>query len=363
MITRRVVLAAPLAAPFVARAQPGPRAVPVVGGLVNPWAMAFLPGGDLLVTERPGRLRRVGADGGLSPPLAGVPAVHARRQGGLLDVALGPDHARDRSVFLTYAEPAEGGASTALARGVLTDRGLADLTVIFRQAPKTQGDMHFGSRIAFAPDGTLFLGLGDRMQPNEAQNLDSHLGKIVRLRPDGAVPPDNPFARAPGGRPELWSWGHRNIQAAAIHPSTGRLWIIEHGARGGDEINVPLAGRNYGWPVISYGVNYNGTRIGVGTARAGLEQPIHHWDPSIAPSGMAFLTSDRYPAWRDNLFVGALRASMLVRLTLDGERVTGQEILLKDLDARIRDVRQGPDGLIYVLTDASDGQVLRLLPG
>jgi glucose/arabinose dehydrogenase len=362
MIRRRTLTVASLAIPFVARAQSGPRAVPVAQGIANGWALAFLPNGDMLVTEREGRLRRITADG-VSAPLAGVPQVHARRQGGLLDLVLGPDFARDRSVFLTYAEPGDGGASTALARATLTDAGLADLRVIFRQAPKTQGDMHFGSRIVFARDGNLFLALGDRMQPNEAQNLDSHIGKIVRIRPDGSVPSDNPFARAAGGRPELWSWGHRNIQAAALHPQTGRLWTVEHGARGGDEINIPQVGRNYGWPVISYGVNYNGTRIGVGTAREGLEQPIHYWDPSIAPSGMAFLTSDRYPGWRGSLFVGALRGAQLVRLTLDGERVTGQEVLLRDLGERIRDVRQGPDGLIYVVTDARNGAVMRLLPG
>jgi glucose/arabinose dehydrogenase len=336
-------------------------------GLAYPWGMAFLPDGRLIVTERPGRMRLVGKDGRLSPPLKGVPAVAAGRQGGLLDVALSPDFASSKLVFISYSEPRSGGRNgTSVARGRLQIDGdgasLADVEVIFRQEPALAGGLHFGSRLAFARDGNLFVTLGERFQREKAQDLSTHYGKVVRIRPDGSVPADNPFLGKSGARPEVWSWGHRNVQSGAIHPVTGKLWTVEHGARGGDEVNVPLAGRNYGWPVISYGVDYSGAKIGVGTAKAGMEQPVYYWDPSIAPSGMAFYTGDLFPEWKGNLFVGALRGEALHRLVLDGERVVGEEALLRDLGERIRDVRSGPDGALWLLTDNSDGRVLRLVP-
>lgn len=336
-------------------------------GLVHPWGMAFLPDGRVLVTERPGRMRLIAKDGRLSPPLGNVPAVAAGGQGGLLDVALSPDYASSKLVFFSYAERRGGSRSaTSVARARLAFDGdgasLQDAKVIFRQQPATAGSVHFGSRLAFAPDGNLFVTLGERGQRDKAQDLGTHYGKVVRIRPDGSVPPDNPFVRKAGARPEVWSYGHRNVQAAAIHPVTGKLWTIEHGARGGDEVNIPLAGRNHGWPVITYGIDYSGLRIGEGTAKAGMEQPVYYWDPSIAPSGMAFYTGDLFPEWKGNLFVGALRAQRLHRLVLDGDRVVGEEVLLRDLGERIRDVRSGPDGALWLLTDSADGRVLRLVP-
>ncbi|HVL59390.1 MAG TPA: PQQ-dependent sugar dehydrogenase [Burkholderiaceae bacterium] len=339
------------------------RVVEIARGLEHPWGLAFLPDGRILVTERPGRLRIIDRGGAVSEPLSGVPAVHARGQGGLLDVAIGPDFARDRSVFLSYAEPADGNARTAVARAVLDGQSLRDLRVIFRQQPATRGNNHFGSRLVFARDGTLFVTLGDRFGYREqAQSLRDHIGTVVRIRADGAVPDDNPFAGRGDALPQIWSYGHRNVQGAALHPQTGKLWTHEHGARGGDEVNVTEAGRNYGWPVITHGVDYSGATIGEGTHKAGMEQPLVHWTPSIAPSGMAFYTGDRWPQWRGSLFVGALAARMLVRLELDGERVVREERLLTGLRERIRDVRQGPDGSIYLLTDSRDGRVLRVEP-
>jgi glucose/arabinose dehydrogenase len=325
--------------------------------------MAFLPDGALLVTERSGQLRIV-RDGEVSDPIAGVPEVRDRGQGGLLDVALDPNFATTRLVYLSYSEAGGEGAGTAVARGRLEGARLANTQVIFRQQPKTGGGNHFGSRLVFARDGTLFVTLGERFDyRDEAQNPANHLGKIVRINPDGSVPSDNPFVgRGDGARPEIWSLGHRNVQGAAINPETGALWTDEHGPRGGDEVNIPQAGKNYGWPVIGYGVHYSGAKIGVGTAKPGLEQPVYYWDPSIAPSGMAFYTGDRFAGWRGNLFVGALKYRLLVRLELDGTRVVAEERMLKDLDERIRDVRQGPDGLIYLLTDSDDGRILRLEP-
>jgi glucose/arabinose dehydrogenase len=339
------------------------RVVTVAEGLEHPWGMAFLPDGALLVTERSGQLRLV-RDGEVSDPIAGVPAVRDRGQGGLLDVALDPNFATTRLVYLSYSEAGGEGAGTAVARGQLNGARLDNTQVIFRQQPKTGGGNHFGSRLVFARDGTLFVTLGERFNyRDEAQNPANHLGKIVRINPDGSVPPDNPFVgRGDGARPEIWSLGHRNVQGAALHPETGALWTDEHGPRGGDEINIPQAGKNYGWPVIGYGVHYSGAKIGVGTAKPGLEQPIYYWDPSIAPSGMAFYTGDRFPAWRGNLFVGALKYRLLVRLELNGTRVVAEERMLQDLDERIRNVRQGPDGLIYLLTDSDDGRILRLEP-
>jgi len=333
----------------------------IAEGLEHPWGLAFLPDGRMLVTERPGRLRIVSHDGTVSPPLAGVPAVHAHGQGGLLDVAVAPDFATTRLVYLTYAEPGEGGASTAAARARLEADGLHDLTVIFRQLPKVSGDSHFGSRLAFAPDGTLFISTGERFKFDPAQDLSSHLGKIIRIHPDGRVPADNPFVGREDARGEIWSYGHRNIQGLAIHPRTGRLWEHEMGPRGGDELNLITAGKNYGWPLVSWGTHYNLAEIPLPPTRPDLTDAIRQWTPVIAPSGMAFYTADRFPGWRGSLLIGGLRAGGIVRLTLDGETVVGEELI--PLGARIRDVRQGPDGLIYALTDAPNGAVLRLSPG
>jgi glucose/arabinose dehydrogenase len=291
----------------------------------------------------------------------------ARGQGGLLDVALSPDFASSGLVYFSYAEPrGSGRTGTTVARAKLVldgeDGHLADVEVIFRQQPDIHESIHYGSRLVFARDGTLFVTLGERGQNMGAQDLSNHVGKVVRLRPDGSVPPDNPFVGREGARPEVWSLGHRNQQAAALHPETGKLWTVEHGARGGDEINIPLPGRNYGWPVISYGRDYSGAKIGEGTAKAGLEQPVYYWDPSIAPSGMAFYTGDLFPEWKGNLFVGALRGQALHRLVLHGEQVVGEEKLLADLGERIRDVRAGPDGALWLLTDNPEGRVLRVVP-
>jgi aldose sugar dehydrogenase len=336
-------------------------------GVASPWGMAFLPDGRVIVTERPGRMRLVARDGRVSAPLGGVPAVAAGGQGGLLDVALSPDFASSKLLFISYAEPRQGGGSaTSVARARLELEGdggrLDDVRVIFRQQPATFGAMHFGSRLVFDRNGNLFVTLGERGERDKAQDLGTHYGKVVRIRPDGSVPPDNPFVGKTGIQPEIWSYGHRNLQAAAIHPATGKLWTVEHGARGGDEVNIPLAGRNYGWPVITYGRDYSGLKIGEGTAKAGMEQPVYYWDPSIAPSGMALYTGNLFPEWKGNLFVGALRGQALHRLVLDGERVVGEEVLLRDLGERIRDVRSGPDGALWLLTDNPAGRVLRLVP-
>lgn len=334
-----------------------------VAGLENPWSIAFLPDGRLLVTERPGRLRVVSRDGRLSAPVRGLPQVHAQGQGGLLDVALDPDFARNRLIYWSYAEPRPDGAGTAVARGrLVSDLSRAEnVEVIFRQEPSGTGSAHFGSRLVFARDGTLFITLGDRYSlRDKAQDLSTTLGKVVRINPDGSIPADNPFRDRPGARPEIWSYGHRNVQAAALSPADGRLWTVEHGARGGDEVNIPQAGKNYGWPVITYGRDYSGARIGEGTAKPGMEQPVFYWDPSIAPSGAAFYDTDRAPAWTGDLFVGALAGMALVRLSLDGDRVTGEERL--DLGKRVRDVRLGPDGALWLAIDDSDGEILRVEP-
>jgi glucose/arabinose dehydrogenase len=361
---RPFLLAAALAVPPAAHAQDTLRPVTVARGLQNPWGLAFLPDGSMLVTERPGRMRIVAADGTLGKPLSGLPDVDEGGQGGLLDVALDPAFAENRLVYWSYAEAGDGGNGTAVARGRLEGGRLSDVRVIFRQQPKVSSRQHFGSRLVFARDGRLFVTLGDRgSRKDDAQTLDSHLGKIVRIEPDGRVPGDNPFVDRAGARPEIWSYGHRNVQGAALHPRTGALWAHEHGPQGGDELNVPERGRNHGWPVITHGRNYgSGTVIGEGTGRADVVAPLTWWVPtSIAPSGMAFLTSERYPGWQGSLFIGALRARALVRLELDGTRVVRQERLLEGLGARIRDVRQGPDGWLYVLTDdGSDGRLLRL---
>ncbi|WP_432720523.1 PQQ-dependent sugar dehydrogenase [Jeongeupia wiesaeckerbachi] len=337
----------------------------VAQGLVHPWGLAFLPDGRMLVTERPGRLRIVTPGGALSAPVAGVPGVYASGQGGLLDVALDPKFADNRLVYLSYAEAGRDGlAGTAVARAKLVETGgkasLGALQVIFRQQAKVDGGAHFGSRLVFARDGTLFITLGERYQRDRAQDLGTHLGKVVRIHADGSVPADNPFITRQGALPEIWSYGHRNPQGAALNPANGRLWTVEHGARGGDEINIPQAGANYGWPVITYGRDYSGFKIGEGTAKPGMQQPVYYWDPSIAPSGMAFYTGNRHPDWRGSLFIGALKDAMLVRLTLSGDRVVAEERLLQQEKHRIRDVRQGPDGWIYLLTDEDDGKILRL---
>jgi glucose/arabinose dehydrogenase len=336
-------------------------------GLAHPWALAFLPDGRLLVTERPGRMRLIGKDGKLSPALKGLPQVAAGGQGGLLDLVLSPDFASSQHIFFSFSEPRDGGRNgTSVARAKLVDNEdsarLEDVKVIFRQEPSATGSMHFGSRLVFARDGNLFVTLGDRFHSRDkAQDLSTDFGKVVRIRPDGSIPPDNPFVNRKDARPEIWSYGHRNPQAAALNPGSGKLWIIEHGARGGDEVNIPEAGKNYGWPVITYGRDYSGAKIGVGTEKAGMEQPIYYWDPSIAPSGAAFYTGDFGP-WKGNLFVGALAGQALHRLVLNGDRVTGEEVI-KDVDARIRDVRMGLDGALWLLTDSQDGRVLRVVPG
>jgi glucose/arabinose dehydrogenase len=335
----------------------------VAKGLEHPWGLAFLPDGRMLVTERPGRMRIVERDGRLNEPLAGLPPVVASGQGGLLDVVLHPQFAQNQFVYWSFSESGSGGVGTAVARGKLAANRLSDVQVIFRQQPKVSGGNHFGSRLVWARDGRLFIGLGDRFAYKDAaQTLDNHMGKIVRIEADGRVPADNPFAQRPGLRPEIWSYGHRNIQGAALHPDSGELWTVEHGPQGGDELNVPAAGANHGWPVITYGRNYgSGTKIGEGTERADVAPPVRYWAPiSIAPSGMAFLTSDRYPGWKGNLFIGALRGARVVRLELDGHKVVREEQLLADRNMRIRDIRQGPDGWLYVLTDSPDGQVWRL---
>lgn len=332
----------------------------VASGLVHPWGMAFLPDGRLLVTERPGRLRIVAADGTLSPPLGGVPDVYARGQGGLLDVTLHPRFDENGLVYLSFAEPGDGGAGTALARGRLQDGALTGTEVIFRQTPKIDSGHHFGSRVVFAPDGTLFLTMGDRGQGDPAQDLSNHVGTIVRLTDDGSVPPDNPFVGIAGALPEIWSYGHRNAQGAAIHPQTGALWENEHGPRGGDEINIPEKGKNYGWPLVSWGTHYSGWPIADPPRRPDLEQSIHQWTPVIAVSGMDFYTAGLFPGWQGNVLVGGLVSQGIVRLSLDGQTVTGEERI--DLGHRIRQVRQGPDGAVYVLTDEEDGAILRLTP-
>ena len=355
------------AAPRVAQSQPSPKAQTVASGLQNPWAVAFLPDGRFLVTERPGRLRVVNADGQVQPAVQGLPEVAAGGQGGLLDVITDSAFASNRAIYFCFSEPGKGTTnSTALARARLSQdaKRLEDVTVIFSQQPKFSSTAHFGCRIVERPDGTLFLTLGDRFsRRDDAQTLDNHHGKVVRVGKDGAIPKDNPFVGKAGALPEIWSYGHRNSQGATLAPD-GSLWTHEHGARGGDEINRPQAGKNYGWPQVSFGVNYDGSKIGSGDSAApGLEPPLYHWTPSIAPSGMAFLTSDRYGAgWKGNLFVGSLKFEYLDRIELKDGKVVAEHKLLEDVGQRIRDVRQGPDGLLYVVTDSPSGKLIRLLP-
>ncbi len=337
--------------------------------LEHPWGMAFLPDGAMLVTERPGRLRIVSANGALSPPVAGLPRVDARDQGGLLDVVLDPEFGENQRIFWSYAEPRQGGNGTAVARGRLVRDGaprVEDVEVIWRMTPTLDSTMHFGSRLVFSRDGLLFVTTGERSileGRKQAQDLGSAFGKVIRIDRDGKTPPDNPFVGRAGALPQIWSYGHRNIQSAALHPDTGALWVVDHGAKGGDEVNIVEGGKNYGWPTITYGIEYKGDAIGEGiTTKDGMEQPIYYWDPVIAPSGMAFYQGALFPAWKGNLFVGALAGKHVARLVLDGSRVIGEERLFAERKVRIRDVRVGSDGALYVLTDEENGELWKVTP-
>ena len=339
----------------------------VAKGLANPWAVEPLPNGDLLVTERPGRMRIVTASGQVGEPLANLPKVFARGQGGLLDVALSPRFETDRTIFWAYSEPRDGGNATSVARAVLSrdSKSLEQVRVIFQALPAYDGTHHFGSRLAFGPDGMLYVTTGDRsdrvMRPH-AQRMDGHMGKTLRITPEGAPAPGNPFAGQAGAKPETWSLGHRNIQSAAFD-AEGRYWTVEHGARGGDELNLIEKGKNYGWPLQTFGIEYSGAAIeGSQTDRSGMERPVYYWDPVIAPSGAQFHSGTGFPAWKGNLFVGGLSSKRLVRLVIEKGRVTGEEHLLADRGKRVRDVREGRDGALYVVTDESDGEVLRITP-
>jgi aldose sugar dehydrogenase len=348
--------------------------VTVAEGLEKPWGLTFLPGGKLLVTEKPGRMRIVAADGTLSPPIAGLPAMDARNQGGLLDVALAAQYEPSHMIYWCYSEPAaEGGANnTAVARGTLVEGAaprVENVQTIYHQAPSLSSTLHYGCRLVWNRDGTLFVTQGERSITEgrmQAQQMNSLLGKIVRLNADGTVPKDNPFVGKEGVRPEIWSYGHRNVQAATLNPTTGELWEVEHGTRGGDEINISRKGKDYGWPTIAYGIEYQGGPITGGiTAKEGMEQPVYYWDPVIAPSGMFFYTGDLFPQWKGSLFIGGLATTNIVRLDVDGEKITGEERLLKDLQPkaeRIRDVVQGPEGAIYAITDNAQGRILKLVP-
>lgn len=349
---------------------PTPQSVPsvfkvttVTEGLEHPWGFAVLPDGRLLVTERAGRMRLVSKEGKLSRPLTGVPEVVARGQGGLLDVTLSPTFAQDKLVYWSFSEAGDGGVGTTVARGSLGESSIENVKVIWRQTPKVDGPNHFGSRIVFRPDGTLFITVGDRFTHRpKVQDLSTTIGKLLRINADGTIPRDNPFVNKAGAKPEIWSYGHRSVQAAALHPQTGELWTVEHGARGGDELNNPQPGRNYGWPVITYGVDYSGAKIGEGTEKAGMEQPAYYWDPVIAPSGALFYTGEAFPDWKGDLFVGSLQPGALVRLELANGKVTKETRYLGELHERIRDVQQAADGSLYVITDSAKGRVLRLEP-
>ena len=339
----------------------------VASGLENPWGLAFLPDGRMVVTERPGRLRIVGVDGKLSRSVAGLPEIAAVGQGGLLDVTLAPDFESSRLIYLSYSARYDRGVGTVVSRARLAADGdrpsLSGVETVFRQMPAGRTGRHFGSRLVFASDGTLFVTLGDRGDRGRSQDTGRHWAKVVRINPDGSVPDDNPFVGQSGVLPEIYSIGHRNAQGAALHPRTGELWTVEHGAAGGDEINRVLPGKNYGWAVISYGQHYSGGQIGDGAQKAGLEQPEYYWDPSIAPSGLAFYTGDLFPEWKGDLLVGALRGRALHRLDLDqNDKVVGEERLVADVGQRIRAVAEGPDGAVYLLTDSPRGRVLKLTP-
>ncbi len=334
--------------------------VTVASGLDHPWGMAFLPDGALLITERGGQLRLL-RDGQLEP-IEGVPEVAASGQGGLLDIALHPGFASNRWIYLSYAGPGADGAATTVARARLGEGALEDLEVIFRAVPEIRSSKHFGSRLVFDRDGFLYVTAGERGQGARAQDLAQHPGSVLRLGDDGSVPEGNPFVGRADAQPEIFAYGHRNPQGMAVHPETGAIWTQEHGPRGGDEVNIERAGANYGWPVITYGIDYSGAPVGEGTHKEGMEQPVHYWVPSIAPSGMAFYEGDAFPEWQGDLFVGALKDQLLARLELDGERVVAEERLLEGEIGRIRDVETGPDGFLYLLTDESDGALYRLEP-
>ncbi|MBR1238380.1 PQQ-dependent sugar dehydrogenase [Bradyrhizobium sp. AUGA SZCCT0182] len=334
-------------------------------GLVNPWSLAFLPDGRMLVTERPGRIRVVSAEGQLSPPLKGVPDVWASGQGGMLDVAIDKSYAQNKTIYFCFAERTSGGGRTAIARAKLNDGGgrLDETKIIFRQEGPLSSGNHYGCRIAQADDGNLFVTLGDHGSHREqSQDLGNHLGKVIRIAPDGSAAAGNPFIGRAGAKPEIWSYGHRNGQGLAINPASGDVWEVEHGPRGGDELNIIRTAKNYGWPVIGFGLEYSGGKIHESTAKDGMEQPVKYWVPSISPSGMLFYTGKLFPKWSGSLFVGALSGSMLVRLSLNGNGVAGEERLLQNLHERIRDVRQGPDGALWLLTDSSNGRILRVTP-
>lgn len=337
-------------------------AVIIADDLDHPWGLAFLPDGQMLVTERDGNLRRIAPDGGISNPLSGVPQVSARGQGGLLDVILHPDYQSNGWLYLSYSKPGPDGASTAVARAKLDGDALRDVTTIFVADNASSGGVHFGSRLAFGSDGKLYVSVGERGQAEEAQNLSNHNGTVLRLNDDGSIPADNPFVGRADVHPSTYSYGHRNPQGMATHPTAGDIWVHEHGPQGGDEINLLKAGANYGWPQVTFGRSYAGFPIGKGTRAPGLEPPLHHWTPSIAPSGMAFYSGAAFPGWEGNLFVGSLKFQYLARVVLDGTRVVSEERLIEDQFGRVRDVRQGPDGLLYVLTDEGDGQLVRLQP-
>jgi aldose sugar dehydrogenase len=336
-------------------------------GLDKPWAVEPLPDGDFLITEKPGRMRIVSASGQIGEPIAGLPKVDARGQGGLLDVALSPDFGSDRMLYWSYSEPRQGGNATSVARARLSDdrSRLENVQVIFQAKPTYNGTLHFGSRLNFGPDGMLYITLGERSDKQirpQAQQMDSHMGKLIRIAPDGKVPSDNPFVNDGKALPEIWTVGHRNVQSAAFN-SQGQLWIVDHGPQGGDELNLIEKGKNYGWPLVTFGEEYSGAAVpNAVTTKEGYVDPVYYWDPVIAPSGAQFYTGSAFPEWQGNLFVGGLRSQVLVRLKIENNRVTGEEHLLKDRKERIRDVRQGPDGALYVLTDTSNGELLKITP-
>lgn len=338
----------------------------IAEGLGNLWGLAFLPDGNMLVTEREGSMRIVSPDGKLGEPLSGLPAIFTQGQGGLLDVVLAPDFTTSKKIYFSYSEPATSGStnSTAVAFATLNGNKLENLTRVFSQQPKIKSGAHFGSRLVWAPDGTLFVTLGDRYsEKDRAQTLDNHIGKVVRINADGSIPADNPFVKIPGALPEIWSYGHRNVQGAAINPVSKVLWTGEHGPQGGDELNLDTAGKNYGWPVITYGENYGGGKIGEGTHKAGMEQPAYKWVPSIATCGFIFYTGDKFPRWKNNILLASLREKSLVRLVVEGDKVIKEErMLAKEIGQRLRHVVQGPDGLVYLITDESNGKIFQVSP-
>ena len=339
----------------------GVSAVKTVDGLKQPWGMAFLPDGEILISERSGTLRRIHNGKLLAAPVSGLPAIEEHGQGGLLGLALHPQFAKNHWLYVAYAGKGKGGYSTHLARGQYQDGALTQWQVLFEATPKSDPGQHFGGRIVFDRAGYVYLSLGDRGERDSAQDLSSHAGSVIRLHDDGRIPADNPFVNTPGAKPEIYSYGHRNMQCMALHPVSGQVWTCEHGPQGGDEVNIEGAGANYGWPVITYGEEYGGGAVGKGaTQQEGMEQPVLYWKPSIAPSGMTFYTGDKYPAWRGNLFVGALKSELVSRVTLDGNRYVSEERLLENAIGRIRDIQQAPDGYLYVLTDEDEGGLYRL---